>query len=138
MRAAKTLFNIINLMHIAFYAYMSVIVLNFAEYHETLRSKLIQTLIIYVTAVVILTIIARVMGKGLKNPIHQHQYASYLHFASVVVFLVGFLGARNYNPDFKYLVIVSIPLAIVAFILSLKNDDSNSGIDKENLIDDFE
>ena len=111
---------------------MNAQLLNLFGLRGLLNENLIFIMITYIVFVFIAGIVAKAIGDGLRNPIHQIRNASYLHFASVSVFFVGFFGSINFSYNMKYLIVLSLPLGIVAFILSFRESNNLS----ENLASD--
>lgn len=136
MNKAVRVYHIINVLHLIFYAYLTVQVFNLGDIRSMVFGYYRLILFGYLLLILVLTIYARTLDKTAKNPIHTHSIARYLHFGAIAVFVIGFLLSVKQNPQFVYLILLSFPLDLVAFILVIRNFTDDE--DKNDVIDDFQ
>lgn len=120
-KRALNIYHIVNVLHLLFYAYMAIQILNIANLRAMFIGNSKSILIAYISIAIILSLYAKNIGKGIKNPIHTVLYAKYLHHSAIAIFVVGVVGSMNLNPKILYLVFLSFPLDLAAFILAVRS-----------------
>lgn len=135
MRRALYIYHFLNLLHIAFYAYIMVRALNIANARAIIQGNSIYILIGYVVVYLGLSMYAKNIGKGLENPMRTVKWARILHFLSLAIFVAAFVLFQRYDQKYIYLMLVSFPVDVFAFILAYRNSQL---INRPNdLLDDF-
>ena len=78
---------------------------------------------------------AKSIGKGFENPMKTVRTARILHFISIAVFVLAFILFRRFNENFIFLILLSFPIDIIAFIIAYRN--SVIPEKRSDVIDDF-
>lgn len=136
-RRALNIYHIINASHLLFYLYMAIQVLNIGNLRSLMQGNLRMLLFVYIGIIIVLGFYAKSIDKTVKNPISTVTYARYLHFIAIAVFVLGAIGSVNIRHDMIYLVFLSFPLDLLAFILAFKGTQDERKV-QEDLLDDFD
>lgn len=135
MKRALQIYHVVNLLHILFYAYILIRVLNIGNARDIIRGNSLYILIAYILVIVGLGMYAKSIGKGFENPMKTVRTARILHFISIAVFVLAFILFRRFNENFIFLILLSFPIDIIAFIIAYRN--SVIPEKRSDVIDDF-
>ncbi|MBI3133914.1 MAG: hypothetical protein HYZ14_04485 [Bacteroidetes bacterium] len=136
MRRALNIYHLVNLLHILFYAYLMVRVLNIGNIRGLVEGNSRLILIGYFIVFIALTYYARKVGNGLENPMRTVPLARILHFISLAVFVLAFVLFSQLGRGYIYLMLLSFPIDSIAFIIAYRNSQPQEK-DADNLLDDF-
>lgn len=136
MRRALNLYHLVNILHMVFYAYLMLRLLNIGNVRALVEDNTRIILIVYFVVFVGLSFLAKKWGNGLENPMKTVSMARLLHFISIAVFVLAVILFFNLGRGYVYLVLLSFPIDMVAFVFAYRGSRLPEKHDDE-LLDDF-